>query len=61
MFKMHCLFLIRICLFSTTKIHCSRDTIVHTFIYYQLMIMKRELVSQSVHKAHLTDLKHNAQ
>ena len=30
------------------------------FIYYQLMIMKRELVSYNVHKAHFNYMKHNA-
>ena len=42
------------------KINYNSDTIVHLFIYYQLMIMKRELVSQYIHKAHLNYLKHNA-
>ena len=43
-----------------TKINYNSDTIVHILIYYQLMIiMKRELVSQNVHKAHLNDMKHD--
>ena len=36
------------------------DTTVDIFIYYQLLIMKKELVSQNIHKAHLNDMKHNA-
>ena len=36
-----------------TKINNKNDTIVCIFIYYQIMLMKRELVSQNVHKAHL--------
>ena len=34
-------------------------TIVYIFIYYQLMIIKRELVSQNEHKAHLNYMKHD--
>ena len=41
-----------------TKRNYNSDTIVH--IYYQLIIMKRELVSQNIHEAHLNDMKHNA-
>ena len=37
------------------------DTIVNMIIHYQLIIMKRELVSQNVHKAHFNNMKkHNA-
>ena len=43
-----------------TKMNYNSDTIVHILIYYQLMIMKRELVSQNVHRAHLNDMKQNA-
>ena len=42
-----------------TKINYNSDTIVHTYIL-SIMIMKRELVSQNVHKEHLNDMKHNA-
>ena len=42
-----------------TKINYNSNTIVHIFIY-QLMIMKGELVSQNVHRAHLNNMKHNA-
>ena len=38
----------------------NTDTIEHIFICYQLMIMKKELVSRDVHKAHLNDMKHDA-
>ena len=43
-----------------TKINYNSDTIVHMCLYYQFMIMKRELVSQNVNKTHLNDMKHNA-
>ena len=42
-----------------TKINYNSATIVHILIYYQLLIMKRELVSQNVHKAHLNNMKYN--
>ena len=36
-----------------TKITYNSDKTVHTLIYYQLMIMKKELALQTVHQAHL--------
>ena len=42
-----------------TKMNYNSDVIVHILIYYQIMIMKMELVSQNVHK-YLNDMKHNA-
>ena len=35
------------------EINFNSDTLVQILIYYQLLIMKRELVPQNVHKAHL--------
>ena len=37
-----------------TNYNCG--TIEHILIHYQLMIMKRELVLQNVHKTHLNDM-----
>ena len=44
------------------KINYLSDTIVYIFIYYQLTIMKRELVWQNVNEAHLNfnNMKHYA-
>ena len=46
-----------------TKINYKRlksDIIVYIYMYYQLTIMKRELVSQNVYKAHFNDMKYYA-
>ena len=49
------------CLYNgTRRMESKSDTIVHIFIYYKLMIMKRDLISQIGYKTHLNDMNHNA-
>ena len=43
-------------IFKTNIYHKSDTNVYKLYIYYQLMAMKNELVSQNVHKAYLNDM-----